>query len=233
MRLPGLDWGALMGGFQAGPPAGGLLQHSHHLQGAAWHLLPKSLGGEFSRFMLAWIALNFGVTPFFAYYPLLMKASYGIVPAATALCYALAAAIGIAIFVLTGRFAQQYGARRAFRIGLGLRIVGFGILAVLMLPTSRVPAIAMLGFLLAMLAWPVLSVSGTGLAARLSPLGEGAAMGLLAAGSAIAAVLGRFLAGLLIVALGYRVVPLFAVAAPSSATLLIGEGRRAGEGADH
>jgi len=230
IRLPRLDWGALMAGFQAGPPAGGLLQHSHHLQGAAWRRLLKPLGGGFGRFMLAWVAVNFGVAPFFAYYPLLMQANYGITPAATAFCYALAAAIGIAIFVLTGRFAQQYGARCAFRIGLAVRLAGFGILLVLTpMPPSRAPAAAALGFLLVMLAWPVLSVSATGLAASLTPFGEGAAMGFLAAGGAIATVLGSFLAGPLVMALGYQVIPLFAVAALSGAVLLIRKGRPASE----
>jgi MFS family permease len=225
MSLPPLAWGHLMGGFHSGPPVGGLLQHSHHLQGAALRRLPSSLGGGFGRFLLAWAAVNFGVAPFFAYYPLIMKTSYSIVPTTTALLYALAAAVGIGLFVLAGRMAQGYGPHLVFRLGLAVRMAGFGVLAGLTLVRpSSVSAAAMLGFTLVMLAWPVLSVSGTGLAAILTPIGEGAAMGLLAASNAMATVAGTFLAGPLVEALGYRVAPLIAIAGLLSAAVLMAGG---------
>jgi MFS family permease len=227
MRLPLLAWRHLMSGFQSGPPVGGLLQYSHHLQGAALRRLPRSLCGEFGRFLLAWAAVNFGVAPFFAYYPLIMTKSYSIAPTTTAFLYALAAAIGIWLFVLAGRLAQRYGARLTFELGLALRIAGFGVLAVLtLMPPPRTPAAAMLGFTFVMLAWPVLSVSGTGLAANLTPIGEGAAMGLLAASNAIATVLGTFLAGPLVDASGYRVVPLIAIGGLFSGSLLMAKRNR-------
>jgi MFS family permease len=77
------------------------------------------------------------------------------------------------------------------------------------------------------LAWPVLSVSGTGLAANLTRIGEGAAMGLLAAGNAMAAVLGTFLAGPLVTAFGYRVVPPIAIVGLLGAAALVRQGARA------
>ena len=221
MRLPPLAWSRLMGGFHSGPPLGGLLHHSHHLQGEGLSRLRKSLGGEFGRFLSAWAALNFGVAPFFAYYPLMMNDSYSIVPTTTALLYALAAAVGIGLFVLAGRMAQQHGARLVFRLGLAVRIAGFGVLGALaLLSFSAAPTVAMLGFILVVLAWPVLSVSGTGLAASLTLVGEGAAMGLLAASSAVATLLGTLLAGPLVRALGYRVVPPIAIVGLLSAAIL-------------
>ncbi|MBV8336042.1 MAG: MFS transporter, partial [Alphaproteobacteria bacterium] len=171
-----------MRGFHPGPPVGGLLHHSHHLQGEALRRLPKALNGEFGRFLSAWAAINFGVAPFFAYYPLVMKSNYAIVPTTTALLYALAAGLGIGLFVLAGRVAQQHGDRLVFRVGVMVRAAGFAVLAALTFASSSdVPVLAILGFILVVLAWPVLSVSGTGLAASLTPIGEGAAMGLLAA----------------------------------------------------
>jgi hypothetical protein len=80
MRLPPLRWGQLMGGFHSGPLVGGLLHHSHNLQGEAWRSLPRSLGGAFGRFLLAWAAIHFGVAPFFAYYPLIMNDIYDTPP---------------------------------------------------------------------------------------------------------------------------------------------------------
>jgi MFS family permease len=108
-------------------------------------------------------------------------------------------------------------------------MAGFGVLAVVILwAPSNVPAVAILGFVLVMLAWPILSVSGTGLAANLTAIGEGAAMGLLAAGNAMATVLGTSLAGPLVVAVGYRVDPLVAIAGLLSAAMMMQKSRESG-----
>jgi predicted MFS family arabinose efflux permease len=217
-----------MRGIQPAPATGGLLQHSHHLQEAALRRLPATGTGAFTLFLLAWGAVNLGVAPFFAYYPLLMSESYGVAPTVTAWLYAFAAAVGIGLFAYSGRMAKQFGPRRVFRVGLATRGLGFGVLAVLgflpVFPGSHAAAAA--AFVVAMLAWPVLSVAGTGLAARLTPVGEGAAMGLLAAAGAIATVLGTFAGGPLVEAFGYRAVPPAALAGLGIAELLIRKGRR-------
>lgn len=230
VRPPPLAWGDLTGRFQPETPVGGLLQHSHHLAQAALRRLPKSSGHEFGRFLLSWALLNFGVAPFFAYYPLLMQNSYGIDPTATALLYALSAGVGVALFVLSGRIAQRSGPRLVFQLGLAARMSGFVVLAVLSLMTwSGEPIAAMLGFAAIMLAWPILSVSGTDLAARLTPIGEGAAMGLLAASNALATLLGTFLAGPIVEWLGFKIVPLIAIAGLSGAGMLMRRSRRRGK----
>lgn len=235
MPLPPLAWRRLMGGFHSGPPVGGLLHHSHHLQGEGLSLLRKAAGGAFGRFLSAWAAINFGVAPFFAYYPLMMNDGYSIVPATTALLYALAAAVGIGLFVLAGRVARQHGPGLVFRVGLAVRLAGFGTFAALtLLSPSAIPALAMLGFILVVLAWPVISVSGTGLAASLTPIGEGAAMGLLAASSAMATLAGTILTGPLIQAVGYQVVAPIAIVGLLSAAVLTGQlhGELSPDGAD-
>lgn len=233
MRLPSLAWGQLMASFHSGPPVGGLLHHSHHMQGEAFRNLLKSVRGTFGRFLLAWAAISFGVAPFFAYYPLMMNDGYSIVPATTAHLYALAAAVGIGVFVLAGRVAQQYGPQLVFRVGLAVRMAGFGVLALpTLLSLSDAAAVGMFGFILVVFAWPVLSVSGTGLAASLTEIGEGAAMGFLAASSAMATLMGALLAGPLVQALGYQVIPPIAMAALLSAAMLTGKPRESGAVAD-
>ena len=228
VRLPRLAWAELMRGF-SGPGLGGLLQHSHHLRRAALVRLPRHLRGRFGRFLLAWGLWSFGTAPFFAYYPLLMAATYGVAPAATALVYALAAGIGIGLFVLAGRVAEARGALLVFRAALSVRMAGFAVLAILAAPglAGAVPGaapLALLGFALIMLAWPALSVAGTGLAAELAPSGKGSAMGLLAASAAVATVLGTFLGGWLIVAFGYNVMLLVAIAGLAGAEMAIRRG---------
>ncbi|HTW54766.1 MAG TPA: hypothetical protein VME45_22970 [Stellaceae bacterium] len=73
-----------MRGIQPAPATDGLLQHSHHLQEAALHHLPVTGSGAFTLLLPAWDAVNLGVTPFFAYYPLMMSKSYGVLPTTTA-----------------------------------------------------------------------------------------------------------------------------------------------------
>jgi hypothetical protein len=200
---------------------GGPLRHSHHLYRAAFRLLPRIVGHGFARFLSSWFAYNFGVAAFFAYYPLLMQRSFDVAPRATALVYAATAAVGIGLFVLAGHEAARRGSGSVYVAGLSLRIAGFVMLgfALLAEPHSRsIPAIS--GFVFVMLAWPVLSVSGTGLAARLTAVGEGAAMGLMNAVGALATVLGTFVGGPLVQWTGYNVVVVFSLAGLAAALAL-------------
>jgi predicted MFS family arabinose efflux permease len=60
---------------------------------------------------------------------------------------------------------------------------------------SRLGWAALLGFCLIVLAWSLLSVSSTALAAALTPGGEGAGLGFFNATTAVAGVLGSILSG--------------------------------------
>lgn len=224
---PRIAWGKLLGGIHSGPWLGGLLRHSHHIQGAAIHQLPAPLGGRFVRLLLAWAAFNFGTAAFFAYYPLLMKASYGVSPTVTAFAYAAAAGVGVVLFLLSGPASRHFGSRLVFQIGLALRLAGFVVLSVLSFaPVPAKADAAIAGFAMIMLAWPILSVSGTGLAAQLTPVGEGAAMGLLAASNGAATMIGTFLGGPVVKAIGYDGAPLIALAGLGCSLLLMGRWRR-------
>ncbi len=212
----------LLDATQLGPSFGGLLHHSHHLQWPAMRGLPHALGGPFGRFLLAWAAYNFGVAAFFAYYPLIMSQTFGVPTTVTALTYAAAAGIGIFLFIAAGRLAIRFGARAVFQAGLALRLAGFVLLAMpfgVLVPGAS--GVALAGFFLAMLAWPVLSVSVTALAARLTPIGEGPAIGLLNASGALATVVGTFASGPLVHALGFAVVSPLAIVGLAAAGLLM------------
>jgi MFS family permease len=198
--------------IQIGPLLGGLLHHSHHLQWEGIRGLPHVVGSPFGRFLLAWFAYNAGVAAYFAYYPLMMSKSYGVPPEVTALAYSVAAGIGVFLFIAAARLSMRHGSQVVFQVGLALRLLGFGLLALpfaLVLPSRAF--IALFGLLLAMLAWPVLSVAGTALAARLTPISEGAAIGLLSATGALATVLGTFAGGPLVHNFGYGIVPWLAI----------------------
>jgi len=188
----------------ASPGLGALPHQAHRLSLAAIARLPEMLRHPFGRFLLSWFAYNLGTAALFAYFPLLMRRSFGIDPSLTAASYAVSAALGTALFVLAGGWAGRYGDRFLYLLALAVRLVGFLLLGLLMLLVVPGQAgLALLGFGLITLAWPLLSVAGTGLAARLTPIGEGAAMGLLSATGALATVLGTVIAGPAVRELGY------------------------------
>ncbi|HQU16186.1 MAG: MFS transporter [Gammaproteobacteria bacterium] len=204
---------ALAGVPRANLPGGGLLHHSHHINLAALRSIRGLLGTPFGRFLGSWFALSMGVAGFFTYFPLLMRSSYGVAPSWTSLTYALAAGVGIALFILSSRWAARSGAAHVYLAGVALRLAGFGLLlALFLVPAGAKAGLSLAGFAAIMLAWPILSVSGTDLAARLAPMGEGAAMGLFNASQALATVLGTFAAGPLVHVFGYGVIPVLALA---------------------
>jgi MFS family permease len=141
--------------------------HFHHLICPGLRGLPQAVGTPFGRFLLSWFVLGFAVAAFFSYFPLMLLESYHIAARATALIYAATSAVGIVLYVLTSHLTARYGAGRVYGSGLALRMVGFGLLLVPFLITSEDRSLyGAAGFSLIVIAWPLLSVSGTDLGAR-------------------------------------------------------------------
>jgi MFS family permease len=187
--------------------------HFYHLNLRGLRSLPQVFGSAFGLFLLSWFALAFAVAAFFSYFPLMLAASYGIPARASAMIYAVTAAVGIALYVLTSRLTARYGAGRIYRAGLVLRIAGFGLLlAPLLRSITHRSALGAAGFAIIVSAWPLLSVSGTDLAARLTPFSEGAAVGLLNAALALATAVGIVVSGPLVARWGYETIPATAFA---------------------
>jgi MFS family permease len=179
--------------------------HLHRLTMDGLRRLPDALGTPFGRFLLSWFVLSLGVAGFFTYFPVMLEHGYGLGTHASSLIYAVMAAVGIAVFVLASRWSESLGSGRVYQIGLGVRLIGFALLVVPYLAPleTRLPFGAV-GFALIVIAWPLLSVAGTDLAARLAPFSEGAAVGLFNASWALATVIGAFASGPLAATLGYR-----------------------------
>jgi predicted MFS family arabinose efflux permease len=77
-----------------------------------------------------------------------------------------------------------------------MRLLAFlGLLALGATRKNRRGPLGLLAFLFVVLAWSLLSVSGTALTAELSPVGEGEGMGLFNATTAVAGVIGSVLGG--------------------------------------
>ena len=200
---------------------GGLLRHSHHLNLSALRNIKKLLTTSFGLFILSWFISSFGVAAFFAYFPLAMKTAYLVPPGLTSLLYAAAGGIGIALYTGSTRLSENYGVVRIYKWGTFLRLLGFGaLLFLIFLKLSIMPLIASLAFVLIILSWPILSVTGTTITAELTPVSEGEAMGLYNASGAVATVLGTFTGGPLIGIIGFGAIPILGVAGLGISLLL-------------
>ncbi|APZ42342.1 MFS transporter [Acidihalobacter ferrooxydans] len=179
--------------------------HMNHFNLRGLRHLPDVIGTPFGRFILSWFMLALGVSGFFTYFPLMLEHGYGVNTHLTSSIYAVGAAIGITLFVLASRLATRFGSGKVYQFGLWLRLAGFVLLLLpYFMPVLPRLTLAIVGFFLIVIAWPLLSVAGTGLAARLATFSEGAAMGLFNASLALATVIGAFASGPIIAALGYR-----------------------------
>ncbi len=110
---------------------------------------------------------------------------------------------------------------RVLRGALALRLAA--VIAMLGLALTHPPAQGLLAvgaFVLIVLSWSPLSVSGTALAARLLTGGEGEALGLFNGVTAVAGVLGAALGGWLAGLWGYAAAPALAVLGVAAGLLL-------------
>ncbi len=192
---------------------GGLLKYFHYLNIAGLKSIPHLLPTRFGRFLMSWCIIFLGVAGFFAYFPIFLKQSFGVLPATTSLTYALAAGVGIALYNLAGVWAQKAGAQKIYFFGRVFRFSGFLLLLIPMLIHGLPGAnlMALLGFAVVVLTWPILSVTGTELTSELSPISQGAAQGLNNAANAIGTVAGTYLAGWLVHVVGYTCIPIMAL----------------------
>ncbi len=181
----------------------------HHPSLNALSLLGKRLDSSFGLFLTTWLISFSGSAAFFALYPVLMGRLYGVSANLSSSGYAIAAGLGLAFYTSAGRWSDRLGPTLVMQIGLGLRLLAFLSLLLLGMIHS-VGALALVSFLFVVLAWSLLSVSGTALAAKLSPMGEGEAMGIFNAVTALSSVVGAAVGGWVAGEWGYNGVTVLA-----------------------
>lgn len=191
-----------------GAVLGTLMAHVHlpHLARALRHLPALLRGGRSPLlvFLAGWFLASVGSAALFSFYPLVMAHVFGLDASVASWAFAGAAAIGLLLYDPAGAGARRLGADRIYRAGLLLRSVAFVFLAlVALLHPAASGWLGMAGFTVVVLSWSLITVSGTDLAAEISDLPEGEAMGLYAATGAVAAVAGSLLGGLVAVMAGY------------------------------
>jgi MFS family permease len=168
----------------------------HHLDLKAWKKLGGFLLSPFGLFLLVWVLTFAGPAAVFSQFPVLMQQEFGVTPALSSTAFAVAAGVGLALYSPAGAWSRQFGPLRVLRIAWVMRLAaalalfGLGYTAL-----SISGWLALLAFALIVLAWSVISVAGTTLAAGLSAAGEGEGLGIFNAATALAGVLGAVLGG--------------------------------------
>ncbi len=194
----------------------------HHLTPEALRHLTTALLSSFGLFLVAWLLSFGGSAAMFSLFPVLMHEAYGISPAVSSVGFAVAAGLGLVLYTPAGRWSEGSGPSSVLRTALLVRVLAFvGLFGLASAPSGPLALLALPAFALVVLAWSLLSVSGTALTARLSPVGEGIGMGLFNATTALASVIGAVLGGLVAGLIGYAAVLGLAVAGNVLGLLLV------------
>lgn len=168
----------------------------HHLRARTFKVMGTALRSPFGRFLLAWVLAFGGSAAVFSLYPVLMQQLFGVAPDTSSSVFALAAGLGLLLYSPAGIWSDRWGPRWVMRTGFGLRMLAFaGLLGLGLVQFGGASWLALGAFTLVVLSWSLLTVSGTALTAKASPVGEGEGMGLYNAATAAAGVLGSALGG--------------------------------------
>jgi MFS family permease len=215
----------------AHPPIGGegwcgAPQRHFHL--STWRglgVVLRELEMPFVRLQIVWFVAFVAIGAVLTMFPLALVRGFGVSDGVPATAYAFAAAGSLALYPLAASMAKQRGARLVLRAGFAVRTAAIAVLAAaFLLPFPGVTA-AFAGFVVLVLAWPLLGVSGTALAAELACGEKGEALGLFNASSALAGAAGAFLGGWVMETSGYGMVCLLSALLVALATLFSGAGQ--------
>lgn len=172
-----------------------------------------TLGSPYGVFLIFWLLSFAGSAAVFSQYPVLMQKVYEVTPVASSIAFAIIAGLGLTLYTPAGQWSEHHGPARILRISLGLRLFAFaGLLWLGFIPTGGLTGtLALLAFGFVVWAWSLMSVSGTALAAQLSPVGEGQGMGIFNAMTAVAGVIGAVLGGWVAGLWGYNSIVILAL----------------------
>jgi DHA1 family tetracycline resistance protein-like MFS transporter len=189
----------------------GSLQRSHHVTLAALRQLRQAIVSAFGVLLLAWMLSYAATAIVFSQYPVLMHKAYGISSAPSSLAFGAAAALGLLLYAPAGHWSDRVAPRLVLQAGLTLRLIAI-VAMILLLQVHWLNWVALVAFAVIVLAWSLLSVSSTGLVARISPVGEGSGLGIFNAATAVAGVIGAAGGGWVAGRWGYRAALELAVA---------------------
>jgi DHA1 family tetracycline resistance protein-like MFS transporter len=204
-------------GFSAGSPQ----SFYHQFSFKAFKHLFRSFASPLGIFLFAWLISFAGAAAFFSLYPILMKQVYGVEPSLSSVGFAIAAAAGMLLYAPAGTWSRKYGPMRVLRAALVVRVVAFVVLLIVgVVNFEAAGPIALVSFVLVVVAWSLMSVSGTEITAQFSEANEGEGLGLFNASTAIAGVIGAVIGGWSAGMWGYNMVAVLGIVGVSGALFL-------------
>ena len=186
--------------------------------------LLREIEMPFARLMIVWFVAFVAISAVLTMFPLALVREFGVATGLPATTYAFAAAASLAMYPLAASIAKQRGARPVLQAGFVGRTIAIAILAGAFLSGTAGVLLALAGFIVLVLAWPLLGVSGTALAAQLAPGEKGEALGLFNASSSLAGAVGAFIGGWAMEMVGYGTVCLVGAVVVGLAALCSGGG---------
>jgi MFS family permease len=201
----------------------------HILTWRGLNTLAREMEMPFARLLIIWFFAFTAIGAVLTMFPLSLIDAFGVSPRLPATTYAFAAAVSLALYPAAAAVAKQRGARAVLRTGFAARTIAIAILTVGFLAHGGPVAAVLAGFVIMVVAWPLLGVSGTALAAQLAPGEKGEALGLFNAASSLAGAVGALAGGWATHAFGYGAVCMVAGVVVALATLLSGAGAAAPE----
>jgi MFS family permease len=190
-----------------------------------WHglkTLLRDLEMPYARLMLVWFVAFVAISAVLTMFPLALIQSFGVSLGLPATTYAFASAASLALYPLAAMISKRRGARPVLQSGFAARTIAIAILAVAFLSQTTGVPLALAGFVILVIAWPLLGVSGTALAAQLAPGEKGEALGLFNASSSLAGAAGAFLGGWAMQMVGYGTLCMVGALVVALATLCSG-----------
>jgi DHA1 family tetracycline resistance protein-like MFS transporter len=202
---------------------GGSPQRMFHI--CTWRGLRTLLGElemPFARLLIVWFVAFIAISAVLTMLPLALIRGFGVSTGLPATTYAFAAAVSLAMYPLVASLSKQRGAGIVLQAGFALRAIAIALLALAFLSANGGVPLALAGFVVLVVAWPLLGVSGTALAAQRAPGEKGEALGLFNASTALASAIGAFLGGWAMELVGYGEVCMAAAAIVGLAALVSG-----------
>jgi MFS family permease len=167
-------------------------------------------------FLLIWLIAYPAMNGFATLFPVAMTREYGMHPILPSITYAIGVAASLLLYSPVGAATRRVGEWRMLLNGFALRLVLLAALAVL-----NIGWLALVGFALIQVVWPLLAVATNALAVRLAPSARGESVGLFNAATSLAAAVGSALAGVIFGAAGFAGLAAVAFVVVAAASVLI------------
>jgi MFS family permease len=177
---------------------------SHHVSWQELRDYLSVINRPLRRFLIVWLIAYPAMNGFATLFPVAMTHQFGMAPLLPSISYAVGVGCSLLLYVPVGNATHRVGGSRILLLGMALRLVLLGVLALAALTSAGWTGwLVLVGFALTQVVWPLLAVGANSLSVRLAPSARGESVGLFNAATSLAASVGSALAGVVFGAAGF------------------------------